>query len=859
MYKVEINGKVHVSEVNLNLLTFLREVLYLTSAKDGCAEGACGACMVLVDGKASRACLFKLAQLEGRKVLTLEGLGEEERQIYARAFAEVGAVQCGFCIPGMIISAKALLDHNPHPTPGEVKQAIKGNICRCTGYVKIEQGILLAAQLLRGEAGHKAEQGTGVGHKLERSDARQKALGIAQYVDDLFVEGMLYAGVLRAPCARALIKSIDISQAQAHEGVVAVITADDLPGDRYHGHIFHDWPVLVACGEETRYIGDALALVAAHTKEQAEKALALIMIEYDELEPLTAPSQALSTGAPLLHPNGNLLSTTQVKRGNASEALAGSKHVVTNHYSTPMTEHAFMETESALAVPDQDEGLTVFVGSQSVYDDQRGITAILGLPANKVRVVSKYVGGGFGGKEDLSVQHHAALLALKTGRPVKLTLSRAESLRVHPKRHAMEIELTTGCDAKGRITGVAARIVADTGAYASLGSAVLQRTCTHIAGPYQVPNVDISGLCVYTNNPPAGAFRGFGVPQAAFACESNLDVLARQVGISPWEIRYLNALEQGLANATGQLADAGTALKETLLAVKEDYENNPYAGIACVMKNTGIGVGLRDIGRVTLEVKKGQVVVHTSAACVGQGLATILTQIITETCGIPPETIQVEAPDTLYSPDSGTTTASRQTMFTGEAARQAAIKLREALRLAVNANSSAAGVELTCLEGKFFQGEYLARTDPLGCETANPQNHVAYSYATHVVILNERGKVIRVVAAHDVGRAINPQAVEGQIEGGIAMGLGFALTEDFPLDRGVPMAKYGKLGVWRATEMPEITVRIIEKNQSAVAYGAKGVGEIAAIPVAPAVAAAYFRFDGNMRLQLPLKETFYRP
>lgn len=848
MFTVDLNGSIYSIEEDMNLLDFLRDEAQVTSVKNGCSEGACGACMVLVEEKAMQACLLTMAKVNGKRLMTVEGLSDTEKEAYARAFAEAGAVQCGFCIPGMIISAKALLDKNLNPSAKEIKEAIRGNICRCTGYVKIEQAIGLAAGILRGESQAKPSVQAGIGTSLPRIDAREKVLGTGQYVDDMQIKSMLYGAVLRTIVPRALVKGIDVAAARAYPGVESVLTAEDVPGERYWGFIFKDWPALVAVGEETRYIGDAIALVAARSRKIAREALALIKVEYEELEPVTSPTFALTGEAPKIHPKGNLLTSTHIKRGNTEAALAKSAYVVTNRYSTPPTEHAFMEPESALAVPQGDDGITIYVGSQSVYEDQHGIMSILGLPAEKVRVISKLVGGAFGGKEDLSVQHHAALLAMKTQKPVKLTLTRQESILVHPKRHAMELELTTGCDAEGKITAVVARIVADTGAYASLGPPVLQRACTHIGGPYHVSNANITGLCVYTNNPPAGAFRGFGVPQAAFACETNLDLLARKVGISPWEIRYCNALEPGLVNATGQIADEGTAIKETLLAVRGVYESSPYAGIACVLKNTGIGVGLDDISRVKIKVANGSVLVLTSAACIGQGLATIVVQMVCETTGLPAELIEVASPDTFLTPDAGTTTASRQTLFTGEATRQAAIKLGQALEQAT----------LAALEGSEYYGEYSGKTDPMDSAKPNPVSHVAYSYATHVVLLNEQGKVEKVVAAHDVGRAINPKAAEGQVEGGIAMGLGYALREDFPVQKGVPAVKYSKLGLFRSTDMPEIEVILVEKNPSPLAFGAKGVGEIAAIPVAPAVASAYYQFDGKIRLQLPLRETAYQ-
>ncbi|KGK91457.1 aldehyde oxidoreductase [Desulfosporosinus sp. HMP52] len=849
MYTIDINGAVHNVQEDKNLLDFLRDDIQVTSLKNGCGEGACGACMLLVDGKAMRACILTVAKASGKKLLTVEGLSEREKEAYTWAFAEAGAVQCGFCIPGMIISAKALIDKNPNPTAQEIKQSIRGNICRCTGYIKIELGISLAAQVLRGEIHPKSLQASsGIGTSIQRVDAREKAMGTGQYVDDMHVENMLHAAVLRTKYPRAIVKAIDISAALAYPGVEAVLTAEDIPADRNHGHIFHDWPTLVSIGQETRYIGDAIALVAAETKQQAREAVALIKVDYEELKPILSPDEALAEGAPRIHEKGNLLSTTKIKRGNIEEALAKSAFVVTNHFSTPPTEHAFMEPESALAIPQEDGGITVYVGDQSVYDDQHGIMAMLGLPAEKVRIISKLVGGGFGGKEDLSVQHHAALLAVKTQKPVKLTFTRQESILVHPKRHAMELEVTTGCDEKGKLTAMVAKIVADTGAYASLGTAVLQRACTHASGPYQIDNVDITGLCVYTNNPPAGAFRGFGVPQSAFASETHMDLLAEKVGISPWEIRYLNALEPGMVNSTGQITDEGTAIKETLRAVREVYEAHPHAaGIACSMKNTGIGVGLPDTGRVKLKIINGKVVVLTSAACIGQGFATIATQIVHEATGLPLEKIEVGAPDTCLTPNSGTTTASRQTMFSGEAVRQASLKMQQAMHDST----------LEELEGQEFYGEYFGKTDPMNSDKPNPISHVAYSYATQVVLLNEQGMVEKVIAAHDVGRAINPKAIEGQIEGGVCMGLGYALREDFPLLNGVPTAKYAKLGLLRSTEMPDVESVIIEKNSSPLAYGAKGVGEIASIPTAPAVASAYYKFDGKLRCALPLRDTPY--
>jgi selenium-dependent xanthine dehydrogenase len=534
-------------------------------------------------------------------------------------------------------------------------------------------------------------------------------------------------------------------------------------------------------------------------------------------------------------------------RGQPEEALAQSKHVVSHTFELPFTEHAFLEPECCLAQPDGD-GIKLFTGGQSVYDEQRECARVLGLPEEKLRVRSMLVGGGFGGKEDMSVQHHAALLAWKTGRPVKVRLTRQESINIHPKRHAMTVEMTTGCDETGRLTAMRCRITADTGAYASLGGPVLQRACTHAAGPYNYQNVDIIGTAVYTNNPPAGAFRGFGVTQTIFATECNLNHLAELTGLSAWEIRRLNALRPGDVMPNGQIADDSTALLETLMAVKEDYEQAPLAGIACALKNAGVGVGLPDIGRCRLEVAGGRVRIFTSAACIGQGLATVTTQMVATYAGVDCRLIEAAPPDTADSPDSGTTTASRQTVFTGEAARRAALLLKEAL----------SGKTLAELEGQNFYAEYSGETDPMGSPKKNPVSHVSYGYATQVVILTpETGLIEKVIAAHDVGRAVNPQALEGQIEGGVVTSLGYALTEDFPLKGGVPQARFGTLGLFKASQVPPIEPRYLGRVTTDLAGGAKGVGEIAAVPAAPAVQGAYFKRDGFFRTKLPLPDTPY--
>nr|MCR5764151.1 selenium-dependent xanthine dehydrogenase [Treponema sp.] len=627
----------------------------------------------------------------------------------------------------------------------------------------------------------------------------------------------------------------------------------DIPGERVLGHLTLDWPALIAVGEETRYFGDAVALVAARTKKALKEIENLIEVDYEERRPVFSAEESLSLKDYKIHPEdsneGNIYRIEKVNRGDTDRVLAESAYVVTNTYETPFQEHAFLEPEAALAVP-EGEHLTVYTGGQSVYDDHREISRLLGIPGEKLRIISAYVGGGFGGKEDMSVQHHAALLAYLAKVPVQVQFTREESLKYHVKRHPMKIEMTTGCDKNGKLTAMKLRLLADTGAYASLGGPVLQRACTHAAGPYNYQNIDIVGTAVYTNNIPCGAFRGFGVVQTMFATECQINLLAEKAGIDSYQIRYLNALRPGDVMPNGQIADESTAIVQTLEAVKDEfYANYKNAGIACAIKNAGVGVGVPDIGRVKLAVMKdGTVSLRTSAACMGQGIASTMRAICCEATKIPASNVIVHTPDTDVTPDSGTSTASRQTTITGEATRLVSLKLVQALKTK----------SLEELAGQEFYEEYHAKTDPMGSDKPNPVSHVAYGYATQVVILDDDGKVAKVIAAHDVGHAVNPANVEGQIEGGVIMGLGYGTTEDLKMSDGTVHANYGSMGLWRASDIPELEVKLIERNPSEKAYGAKGVGEIPLIPTSPALQNAYYKRDGIFRTKLPLEGTAYR-
>ena len=853
MYSFTVNGKLVETEKEVSLLRFLRDDLKLKSIKDGCSQGACGTCTIIIDGKATRACVMTTKRAQGMNIVTVEGLSDEEKEIFVYAFGAKGAVQCGFCIPGMVMSAKALIDENPNPTEEDIKKAIRGNICRCTGYKKIIEAIDLVAQIKRGEKqiDKELEKGDsfGVGSNAFRIDVREKVLGYGEYCDDVEMDDMLHVSAVRSKYPRARILDIDFSEALAMDGVVAVYTAEDVPNNKV-GHLQQDWDVMIPKGEITRFVGDAICLVVAESEDILKKAKALVKVEYEVLEPVRNITEAMAKDAPNIHPNGNLCQSRHVRRGDTEAAIKNSKYVITETFDTPFTEHAFLEPECAIAFPYKD-GVKIYSSDQSVFDTRKEVAIMFGWDPEKVVVENKLVGGGFGGKEDVTTQHISALCAYKLNRPVKAKFSRDESLAFHPKRHAMHGTFTLGCDENGIFTGLDCDIYFDTGAYASLCGPVLERACTHAVGPYCYQNHDIRGYGYYTNNPPAGAFRGFGVCQSEFALESVIDLLAEKVGISPWEIRYRNAIEPEKVLPNGQIADCSTALKETLEAVKPYYDKYyPNVGLACAMKNAGVGVGLPDTGRARLKINDGKIEIYCGASDIGQGCATVFVQMVSESLGLPKSKIKNMGSNSEVDPDSGTTSGSRQTLISGEAIRRVSVEVKAAL--------DEAGGDLDKLNGREFYAEYFEPTDKLGADVPFPKSHVAYAYATHLVVLDDEGKVSKVIAAHDSGKVVNPISIQGQIEGGVLMSLGYALTEDFKLQDCMVKSKFGTLGLMRSVDIPEIQAIYVEKKELlGVAYGSKGIGEIATIPTAPAVQNAYYKRDGKLRPKLPMDDTYY--
>ncbi len=846
---ITVNGEsmtVHPGDGE-SLLEVLRDRCGITSVKDGCApEGSCGACTVLSAGKAVVSCAQPAARFAGREVVTQEGLSAADRELWAASFLAAGASQCGFCSPGVVMKAEALLRKTPAPGRDQVTRALAGNLCRCTGYTKIIDAIVLAAAAKQGGPRPVPDHSGRVGSRTARYEGGKLALGDKPYVNDMSLPGMLHGAVRFSGHPRAKIISIDTARARAVPGVAAVLTAADVPGNRVQGELTQDWVQICAAGETTRYVGDVLALVAAQTRSAARAAAALVDVEYEVLEPVTDPFAATEPGAPQLHGHapGNVLSVSSVKRGDVDAALAGAAHVVTQTFHTQRIEHAFLEPESALAHPDGGGGIHFYTQGQGIWSDRRQVAGLLGLPEDKVRATLVSNGGAFGAKEDLNVQGHAALLAARTGRPVKLTLSRAESLRFHVKRHPFTMTFTVGCDQAGRLLGLRARITGDTGAYASVGDKVLERAAGHAAGGYKFGAVDVEARAIYTNNVPCGAMRGFGVNQVNFALEGVLDRLAERVGLDGWDIRWLNALAAGDEFGTGQRLGPGVGLKKTLLAVKDAYKSARFAGISCAVKNTGVGNGVTEYGRAVLRPEAdGTLTVFHPWTEMGQGVHTVLSQIACEELGLVPSQVKV-AVDTCYELGCGQTTASRATVLGGRAVISAAAKLRADL----------AGATLADLAGREYTGEVKVDwTTPPGAPAASPVTHFAYGWATQVVVLGDDGRIEKVIAAHDVGKVINPTLLEGQIEGAVHMGLGHALSEEYIEAAGMPVTTTLKsLNIIPPTGMPPVECVFVEEPQPEGPYGAKGVGEIGLVPTAAAVAGAQHALDRRYRTRLPM-------
>jgi xanthine dehydrogenase molybdenum-binding subunit len=842
-----LNGApVAVRDDHPHLLAALREELDVTSPKDGCSpSGQCGCCTVIIDGKASISCQLPLERVAGRSVTTLEGVSDDERDRFARTFAEHGALQCGFCTPGIVMRTKALLDKDDGLTRDKAARHLGAHLCRCTGYVKI----LDAIEALAAGKEPVVELPGGVGSRGVKYEAEALALGDRGYIDDLRLPGMLHAALRLSDHARADVVRIETSRAAAEPGVERVLTAADVPGELRVGIIHTDWPVMIPEGGRTSYLGDVLAVVVASDRETARRAAQLVDVEYRVLRPLTDAVAAIDDDEDAVWQlDGNVLSRSVYARGDVSvdTALAQSAHVVHETFQTQRIEHAFLEPEATLAAPTDDGGLHVWSGGQGVWDDRDQIASVLGVDPAMVTVELVSNGGAFGGKEDMSNQAHTALAAWLLQRPVKCTLSREESLLVHPKRHPIRMQYRAGCDADGRLTALEARMVGDSGPYASVGMKVLERAAGHASGPYVVPVIDVEAIAVRTNNPVCGAFRGFGANQAQFAMEGVMDRLAALVGIDGWEMRARNVVSPGAVWGPGQVMDDGSlGARMCLDAVKPAWDAARDAGkavgVGLGLKNSGLGNGFEEIARAVVRLDRdGGVEVRHCWTEMGQGVHTVVLQVAVEELGVPAERVRVVV-DTTRELGAGQTTGSRGTLM-------GAGSVADACRAA-----KADG----CRPDVDYEGEYRVDwTNAIEDGVADPVIHSTFGYAAQMVVMDrDTGAIERVVAAHDVGRAVNPLLCEGQIEGAVHMGLGYALSEDFPADGdGRPTnMTLRSLGIIRAKDVPAIDVVLVESAQPNAPYGIKGVGEIGLVPTAGAVAAALHDVDGEWRTTLPMR------
>ncbi|HTW06681.1 MAG TPA: molybdopterin cofactor-binding domain-containing protein [Acidimicrobiales bacterium] len=843
-----LNGKaVEVRDAHPHLLSALREELGVTSAKDGCSpSGQCGCCTVLVDGKAIVSCQTALEKAAGKAVTTLEGFDPAERARFASAFAATGALQCGFCTPGIVVRLKALLDKKGADlTRQDAARHLGAHLCRCTGYSKILDAVELLA---RGEV-PAVTLGGGIGTSGAKYEGIAFALGERGYVDDLRPAGLLHGALRLSDHARADILAIDTAAALAVPGVEAVFTAADVPGHLRVGIIHTDWPVFIPVGGRTSYLGDVLALVVAGSRAVARHAAQLVEVEYRPLRPFTDPMAALDDAENAVWElDGNVLSRSAYKRGDAEAALAGSAHTVHEVFQTQRVEHAFLEPESTLAVPQEDGTLKVYSGGQGAWDDRNQIASVLGIAPERVVVEQVSNGGAFGGKEDMSNQAQTALAAWLLQRPVKCTFSREESFLVHAKRHPVRLEYWAGCDEGGKLTALKARMVGDSGAYASVGMKVLERAAGHASGPYALPAIDVESVAVRTNNPVCGAFRGFGANQAQFAMEGVIDRLAEKVGISGWEMRARNVIFPGVVWGPGQVMDDGCAgARACLEAVKPAYDaavaSGKAVGLGLGLKNAGLGNGFLEIVKAVVRFSvDGDVEVRHCWTEMGQGIHTVARQVVVEELGVDPDRVRVVV-DTTRDLSAGQTTGSRGTLMGAGAIADACRRAR------------ADG----CRPGVDYMGEYRVDwTNSIESGVEHPTIHSAFSYAAQMVVIDrESGQIEKVLAVHDVGRAVNPMLCEGQVQGAVHMGLGYALSEEFPSDaEGRPTKKtLRSLGILRAKDVPPIETVLVEVPQPRSPYGIKGMGEIGLVPTAGAVAAALRDLDGKWRTTLPMRSS----
>jgi aldehyde oxidoreductase len=897
-----VNEKPMVVSVppEMTLLDFLRTRLGLTGAKNGCSEGTCGACTVLVDGKPVRSCRKKMETLGGTSVTTIEGLSQDgEPHPLQEAFARQGAPQCGFCTPAMILTAKALLDENPRPTREEMKRALNSVLCRCGSYPAIFRAIEEVSQEMpRDKEAPSALIGDVVGAPVEKKDALDKALGALKYGDDMTPEGVLHGKVLWSAHPHAEILSIDIAEAKGMPGVKAILTAKDVPGDNVYGPMVRDAQVMAM--EKVRFIGEPVVVVFAESEEEAEAAIDACTVEYRPLPGVFDPRRALEPDAPQIHPEGNVHHKAQIRKGDVERGFATADVVIESTYSTPFIEHAYLEPEAGLAEPTRDGGVRVKMNTQYPFGDQRQIADALGIEAERVHVVQIPGGGAFGAKNDITLQIMLAMGALSTGRPVKMVLTRDESLRVHVKKHAMTMRYKTGATKDGKLVAMQAELLIDTGAYGSWGIEVTEQATVFSTGPYEIPNVRTDSTAVYTNNVSCGAMRGFGINQVTFAMEAQLDKLATKLGMDPVDLRRINAMRPGSTTSTGQVLGPSVGLVATLDKVQEDLANLPPVeangrkigiGVASCFKNVGLGLGAEDVGRAIADLlPDGKVLIKVAACEIGQGAMTVAAQMAAQILNLRYDMVEVHHGDTVGPLDSGPTCASRSTLVSGNAVVRASQRLEDLLSGYVSEEYEVPYDRLQFADGVFVdgrtgdqlitlaelaveareagqtfsgQGEYVVPktyTTADAMKEPKPADYINYvslgfgTQAARVAVDEKTGhvEVLDVIACHDVGKAINPQSVRIQIEGSVMMGLGYALSEEFKMEDGWNVTNtLGKCGVPRAKETPNIVSSYVEVADPNGPFGAKGLGEIASLPTAPAIINAIHGATGARVDDLP--------
>jgi len=871
-------------EPGMHLLDVLRESCGVVSAKNGCApEGVCGCCLVNIDGRPALSCLRKPEQMEGHDIVTLEGLPEETRRIIGDAFVLEGGVQCGFCIPGIVVRAASVIERGKSSDRDAIAKALDGHLCRCTGYERIIDAIQTAGEasssggrlpevprrhdffgeefgLSRNPAfAESTGSPNGIGHSAPRQGGLEQTLGEKPFVDDMRASGMLHGAMVPTAHPRARVLKIHTDAATAMPGVVRVLTAADVPGSRGTGINSPDQPVFVAEGEVTCCVADFVAMVVADTQFHARQAAAGVRVDYTVLEPVTDPVEALKPGAIQVHsadtffPAPNLLEPiTAFARGEVETALKAATHVVEATFTTSAVEPAFLEPEACLVIPrsgDAGQSVKVHTESQGSVYDQQQIARVLNFKPDDVEIALAPSGGAFGAKEELSIQAQTAIAAHLLGRPVKTVLTREQSTQHHVKRHPMTVALTVGADAEGHLLAIRSRILADAGGYHTTSAKCALRAACHSCGPYRVPNVDVESKAVYTNNPNSGAMRGFGSNQAQFAMEGAMDILAQKVGVDGWDIRMRNVLDPGDAFATGQIMrESVRGMRASLEAVKNIYKSAMYKGIGCGIKSTGLGNGTTEGGYITIRVVEGpRLEILNGYTEMGQGIFTATLQTVCEETDLPVGIMQVTWDKDLGN-KCGETWASRGTTLSCAAAKIAAEKLMADLR----------DQPLEQLVGREYVGEYVLNFTTRPGTPAwekDPTTHLTFSYSTQVVILDEQGLITHVVAAHDVGRAINPRLCAEQMEGGVHMGLGYALSENFPSTGGVPDSlALREHGIVPAKHMPKVDVILIEVPDEIGGYGTKGVGEIGCVATAGAVAGALHSFDDIRRFSLPMDD-----